>query len=121
MRNAALILGIIGGLLGMMVGLFSYGYTELIDTYGEWSDVAEQVDNVSRVRAMALIAPILALAGGAMARARGLIGGGLMLASTLGMYWGFVFNVFTMFPIAMTGLGGVLAIAARQPDVEKAH
>ena len=35
MRNAALILGIIGGVVGMIVGFFSYGYTEFIDWAGE--------------------------------------------------------------------------------------
>ena len=51
-----------------------------------------------------------------MARSQALIGGGLLIASGVGMYWGFGFNVFTMFPIAMAGLAGVLAVAARQPD-----
>ena len=31
MRSAALVLGVIGGLLAMFVGFFSYGYTEFID------------------------------------------------------------------------------------------
>lgn len=116
MRNAALILGIIGGIIGMIVGIFSFGYTELIEAYGEWQGVAEQVDHVGRLRAIALIAPILAVAGGAMARARPFFGGALMLVSATGMFWGFGFNAFTMFPIAMVGLGGVLALAARYPD-----
>lgn len=116
MRNAALILGIIGGIIGMIVGFFSYGYTEVIEAFGEWENVAEQVEFVDRIRFISLIAPILAIAGGAMARSRAVIGGGLMILSVIGMYWGFGFNAFTMFPIAMVGLGGVLALAARQPD-----
>ncbi len=33
------------------------------------------------------------------------------------MYFAFGYGgVFTMFPIAMAGLGGILALAARQPD-----
>jgi len=32
------------------------------------------------------------------------------------MYWAFGFNVFTMFPVAMAGLGGLLALAATKPD-----
>ena len=73
------------------------------------------------VRAGALIAPLLAIAGGAMARARALWGGVLLLASAAGMYGAFGFNVFTMFPISFAGLGGILAIAAGKPDEEKAH
>ena len=41
---------------------------------------------------------------GAMARARALWGGILMLLSAGGMYYAFGFNVFTMFPIAFAAL-----------------
>ncbi|MGR3289774.1 MAG: hypothetical protein ACU0C9_01065 [Paracoccaceae bacterium] len=116
MRNAALMLGIIGGLVGMIVGFFSYGYTEFIDWFGEVPDIAEQVDNVRLVRMAGLFAPLLAIAGGAMARSRAMIGGVLMLISAAGMFAGFGFGVFTMFPIAMCALGGVLALTAIRPD-----
>ena len=33
MRNAASILGIIGGLIGIFVGLFGYGYAELSERH----------------------------------------------------------------------------------------
>lgn len=87
MRNAALVLGIIGGIIGMVVGFFGYGYTEVIDRFGEIPDIASQVDHVGRIRAVALLAPILAIAGGVMARAQ-----------------------------AMTGLSAILALLARRPD-----
>jgi len=117
MRNAALVLGIIGGIIGMIVGFFSYGYTEFVDWMGsEAPDVLEQVENVGLIRFMSLFSPLLAIAGGAMSRARAQIGGGLMLLSAAGMLYAFGFGVFTMFPIAMCGLGGVLALAALQPD-----
>ena len=44
------------------------------------------------------------------------IGAVLLLLSAVGMFWAFGFGVFTMFPIAMSALGWVLALAARQPD-----
>lgn len=116
MRNAALVLGIIAGIWGMVVGFFGYGYTEFIDRFGEVPDLAEQVTHPERVRALGLLAPILAIAGGAMARSQALVGGVLLLLSAGGMYWAFGYGVFTMFPIAMAGLGGVLALAARKPD-----
>ena len=121
MRNAALVLGILGGILGMIVGFFSYGYTEAIDYFGEVEGLAEQVSNPDLIRNTSLLAPLLALAGGAMARARALWGGVLLLAASAAMYHAFGFNVFTMFPLAMTGLAGVLAIAAGKPDELKAH
>ncbi len=116
MRNAALVLGIIAGIWGMLVGFFGYGYTELIDRFGEVPDLAEQVAHPQRVRILGVLAPILAIAGGAMARSLAQVGGVLLLASAGGMYWAFGWGVFTMFPIAMAGLGGVLALAARKPD-----
>lgn len=116
MRNAALTLGVIGGIIGMIVGFFSYGYTEFIDWFGEVPDIVEQVDNVGIIRVVSLLAPLFAIAGGAMARSSATVGGGLMVLSSIGMYMGFGFSVFTMFPIAMCGLGGVLALMARNPD-----
>jgi hypothetical protein len=116
MRNAALILGIIGGIIGMIVGFFSFGYVEFVNWFGEIEDLAEQVDNAALIQGVSLLSPLLAIAGGAMARSQAMIGGVLMLVSAAGMYWAFGFGAFTMFPIAMCGLGGVLALAARQPD-----
>ncbi|WP_095590180.1 hypothetical protein [Actibacterium ureilyticum] len=116
MRNAALTLGVIAGVIGLVIGFFSSAYIIAIDRFGEFPDLAEQVENAGLIRAVSLIAPILAIAGGAMARSQNIAAGVLLLLSALGMYWGFGFGVFTMFPIAMCVLGGILALAARQPD-----
>ena len=121
MRNAASVLGVIGGLIGMLVGFFGYGYTEVVEHYGEIEGLATQVDNVNLIRTVSFLSPLLAIAGGAMARIRALWGGGLMLLSAGAMYYAFGFNVFTMFPIGFTLLGGILAIAAGKPDEPKAH
>ncbi len=121
MRNAALVLGIIAGVAGMIVGFFSYGYTAFVEQFGEIEGLAEQVGDVQLIRVTSVLAPMLAIAGGAMARARALWGGILLLISAAGMYHAFGFNVFTMFPIAFAGLGGVLALAAGKPDEPKAH
>ncbi|MFC6686689.1 hypothetical protein [Jhaorihella thermophila] len=121
MRNAALVLGIIGGIFGMLVGFFSYGYTEAVERFGEVEGLVEQVGNVELIRVTSLLAPLLAIAGGAMARTRALWGGILLLLSAGGMYHAFGFNVFTMFPIAFAGVAGILALAAGKPDEPKAH
>ena len=121
MRNAALVLGIIGGILGMIVGFFGYGYVTFIDTFGEVPDIASQVDNPDLIKAASIVSPILALAGGAMARARALWGGVFMLLSAAGMYYAFGFGVFTMFPIGFCLVAGLLALAAGKPDEPKAH
>jgi hypothetical protein len=116
MRNAALTLGLIGGVLAMIVGFFGYGYTEFIDQNGEFADIAKQVQHPMVIRIASFLAPIMAIAGAAMARSQNIPAGVLMLAAALGILVAFGFGVFTMFPIAMCGLGGVLALLARQPD-----
>ena len=121
MRNAALVLGVIGGVLAIIVGFFGYGYTEVVERYGEIEGLAEQVDNVGLIRTASFLSPILAIAGGSMATSRALWGGILMLISAGLMYFSFSFSVFTMFPIGFTVLGGVLAIAAGKPDEPKSH
>lgn len=116
MRNAALVLGIIGGVWAMFIGFFGYGYTVFIEENGEIGNLARQVDHPMVIRAASFLAPILAIAGGAMARSQNVGAGILLLLAGAAIYAAFGFGVFTMFPIAMCLLGGLLALAARQPD-----
>ncbi|MCC1494801.1 hypothetical protein [Cognatishimia sp. F0-27] len=121
MRNAALTLGIIAGVFGMIVGFFGFGYTELARHFSEIEQSFGMFDNPELVRVVSILSPMLAIAGGAMAHSRALWGGVLMLLSAAGFWWAFGFGVFTMFPIAFAGLGGVLALAAGRPDEPRAH
>ena len=121
MRNAALILGLIGGLMGLLVGLFSYGYTTAIEQFGEVEGLFEQVANINAIRVAAVVSPLLALAGAGMAKVQALWGGALLLISVLGMYLGLGFGFFTMWPMAFCGLAGIMALAAGRPDETKAH
>ncbi|SNR56338.1 hypothetical protein [Puniceibacterium sediminis] len=121
MRSAALTLGIIAGVIGMFVGFFGYGYTELARNFAEVEATFGMFDNPDVVRVASVLSPMLAIAGGAMAMSRALWGGVLLLLSAAGTYVAFGFNVFTMFPIAFAGLGGFLALAAGKPDEPKAH
>lgn len=121
MRSAAMVLGVIGGCLALLVGFFSYGYTEAVNQFGEVEGLLHQVNDPALIRTASFLAPLLAIAGGAMAKIRALWGGLLLLVSGGLMYYAFGFGVFTMFPIGMTGLAGILALAAGKPDEPKAH
>ena len=121
MRNAASVLGLIGGLIGIVVGLFGFGYAELSERHSEVGEIFGFLENPGFIRFASFIAPLLAIAGGAMAKARALWGGILMLVSCFFFYTAFGFNVGTMFPIGFAGLGGLLAIAAGRPDEPKSH
>lgn len=116
MRNAALVLGIIGGVWAMFVGFFGFGYTEFIATHGEIGTLATQVENPELIRAASFAAPLLAIAGGAMARARNTAAAVLLSLAAALVWLAFGFNVFTMFPIGFCALGAALALAARDPD-----
>lgn len=121
MRNAAAALGMIGGILALIMGIVSFGYTEALYRWGEWPDLAELPENVDAVRAMSVIAPLLAIAGAAMARYRALWGGLALGAAAVGLYWAFGIGFFSIFPVTMCGLAAVLAIAAGRPDEPKRH
>lgn len=121
MRNAAMVLGLIAGLIGIIVGLFGYGYAELSERAPEVGEFFGVFENPAFVRFASFMAPLLAIAGGAMAKARALWGGISMLLAAACFYAAFGFNVGTMFPIGFAGLGGLLAIAAGKPDEPKAH
>ncbi len=121
MRNAAAALGLIGGLLALLLGMVSFGYTEALYRWGEFPDLAELPDNVDAVRAMSVMAPLLAIAGAAMAKYRALLGSLALGASAIGLYWAFGIGFFSIFPISMCGLAAILALAAGRPDEPKRH
>ncbi|HMQ41380.1 MAG TPA: hypothetical protein PKC09_08910 [Paracoccus sp. (in: a-proteobacteria)] len=121
MRTAAMLLGVIGGLFAMMVGFFSYGYTELSSNHAALAETFGAVENADLIRTASFLAPLLAIAGGAMAISRALWGGLLLLAAAMLIYAAFGFGVFTMFPIGFCATAGGLAIAAGKPDEPKAH
>ena len=121
MRSAAMILGVIGGVLAMFVGFFGFGYTEIVRNHAEVGEVLGLFENEGFVRTASFAAPVLAIAGGAMAKMRALWGGVLLLVSAALMYFAFGFGVFTMFPIGFCLVAGLLAVAAGKPDEAKAH
>tara|TARA_B110000977_G_scaffold176039_1_gene231281 strand:- start:180 stop:545 length:366 start_codon:yes stop_codon:yes gene_type:complete len=120
MRNAAMVLGLIAGLMGNFVSLFGFGYSELAAARPEVNQLFS-LENPSLVRFASFVGPLLAIAGGAMAKSRALWGGALTVVAALLFYTAFGLNVATMFTIGFAALGGLLGVAARKPDEPKAH
>lgn len=128
MRMAAAVLGIIGGVAGMVVGFFGYLFAWFDENYSEVTEAAreagigEQMMDPTLLKIFAFTAPILAIAGGAMAPSRPAIAAILLVLSAVGMVYAFGFGLFTGFPVSMTALAGVLAVAgAIIPPVEAHH
>ncbi len=121
MRNAALTLGLIGALIMLVIGFFSFGFTEVSRQHEEVAEVLGGFEKETLVRWASVLAPILGIAGAAMSRARALWGGALMLVAAGLMYAAFGMTFITTFPIAMVGLAGILAVAAGRPDKEVSH
>lgn len=120
MRSAAGILGLIAGFIGIFVGMFGYGWVELTERVPEAGQLG-LFQNPGFVQFASFIAPLLCIAGGAMAKSRALWGGIAMLLGSAAFFAAFGFGIWTMFPIGFAGLGGILAIAAGKPDEDVAH
>jgi len=121
MRNSAAALGMIGGILALLMGIVSFGYTELISQENVRDfNILPLPENPGLLRAMSVVAPILAIAGAGMARYRALWGGILMLLASVAIYTTFS-TFFAIFPAAMCGLAAILALAAGRPDAETSH
>ena len=120
MKNAAGILGIIGGILGMITGFFVYGWIEFTGWFSTEVDaqVFDGPSNPLRLQIIGIASPVLAIAGAAMANLRPSIGAVLLFASVAGMIWAIGFGVLTIFPIVMTGLAAIFALlglATKEP------
>lgn len=100
----------------MIVGFFAYGFAALGEIWELFSDIAHEagaanvVEDPMTTKLIGLFAPILAIAGGSLALGRPALAALLLGASAAGMYWGFDFNVFTMFPIAMSAIAAAFAL-----------
>ena len=121
MRNSATALGMIGGILALVMGIISFGYTELTAQEQVRNlDFLPLPENPQLLRAVSVIAPLLAIAGAGMARYRALWGGLLMLLAAFAIYSTFS-TFFAIFPAAICALAAILAITAVRPDKETSH
>jgi hypothetical protein len=98
MLIGALILGLLRGIFGLLIGLFGYTIGGIAGAGG--------------LQILSMAVPIASIVGGGMAKAKPVIGGGLMLLSAIGMFLIFGFNFFTAIPLILSAVGGALALVA---------
>ncbi|NNU81957.1 hypothetical protein HMH01_16085 [Halovulum dunhuangense] len=115
MKQAAVMLGVIGGILGLILGVSVSGWLALTgwlgtEVQGDLPRALRSPENADLLKAAGVLAPLLAIAGGAMAVLRPYWAAGLLLASAAAMYGAFGLGFFTTFPIAMCALAGLLAL-----------
>jgi hypothetical protein len=106
MAIAALILGIVGGLLGLLLAVFGYGLAAIAGAAG--------ASGAGLFKFLVIVIPVASLVGGGMAIAKPLIGGILMLISAVLVLALFGFNFFTFLSVVLSGVGGILALIASQ-------
>lgn len=104
MRVGAMVLGILGGIAGLMIGLFGYALGALAAAGGSGAGAMLQIVSVA--------IPVASIVGGSMTKAKPLVAGALMGASAIGMVLVFDFNVFTAVPVALSGIGALGAVLA---------
>lgn len=129
MRNTALFLGLIGGILGMVIGFFYYGAAIATEWWDEYTvplgeaglEPGSLLDDPRIAKVIAIAGPILAIAGAALAPSRPWFGAVFLGVAAFGMAYGFTFNIFTMFPIAMTALAAFFAILGAVLPPKPAH
>lgn len=101
MQVAAMILGILGGLFGLSIGMFGAGLGSLASAAGD--------SGGSGLAIVSLLIPIAGLIGGALVKVNHVIAGVLMGLSVLGMGALFGVHMFTAIPLALSGVGSLLA------------
>jgi len=118
MKTASLVLGIVGGLLGLIVGFFGYGFASVGTAL---ADATGSNESYVLYKIVGIGAPIACIAGGALSPSQPTIAAILMAASALAMAFVFGIGAFTIFPIALAGVGAVLAFLREQGNHDVPH
>lgn len=101
---AAMIMGLIGGILGLVYGLW-------LVVFG---GVAGAVEGQSYVvyQLVSVLVPVAGIVGAGLVRPMPLIGAILMAGSAAGIFVHFGFGSWTMILMALLGIGAVLALVS---------
>jgi len=111
MKTGALVLGIIGGLIALIYGLFGYGIGSLGSAVGTAGS--------GMVKFLSLALPIAALIGAGMVKAKPVIGAALMAIGAIGFVLILGFNFFSLIPVVLLGLGALLGFLGMQEDAKQ--
>ena len=104
-----MVLGIIGGILGLIVGFFGYGYAEVGTVL---ADATGGNANYDVFRYVGIAAPIACLVGATLSTKQPTSAGLLMGGSAIAMAVVFGVGTFTIFPIALASVGAVMTMVA---------
>jgi hypothetical protein len=104
MKTGAVVLGVVGGVIALIIGVISFFVGDLGASLGISGSVMRQV--------LSLALPIAALLGGGIAGKSGIAGGLLMVASAVGILLVLEIGVVSLITSIPIGLGGVLALIA---------
>ncbi len=104
MKTGAMICGIVGGIFGLIIGMFGAGVGAMASAAG--------ASGAGMFQLISIAIPVASVVGGAVTKANALAAGILMAASTAGMAYIFGVNAFTGIPLALTGIGALLAFMA---------
>lgn len=108
MKVGALLCGVFGGLIALVVGAFGSALFALAGA-GGWQ-------SAGLYQAAAYGLPILAIAGGALALSSGVASAACLALSALGIVVLFGFSGPSVLPVALIGAGALLALLSLNRD-----
>ena len=101
MKIAALILGILGGLVSLSYGLLGFGLGSIVQGGGG-------------LKFVSIAVPIAALVGAGLSLSKPMVAAILMGASAVVFVLVIGFNVFSLVPVLLLGLGALFAFLGAQ-------
>ncbi len=102
MKTGAMVLGIIGGIIALLIGLFGFTLGQIGSAVG--------AEGAGITKVLSLVIPIVGLVGGAIVKGKALIGGSLMLVSAIAIVALLGINFFSLLPGIPLLIGGILGV-----------
>jgi len=113
MRVGAMVVGIIGGLVALLYGVFGYAV-------GGVFDVGE-AEAGAPARTLSIALPVVALVGAGVVMAKPLLGAILMAAAAAAIALNFDIGMFTLIPLVLLGVGALLGFLGMSEIVNGAR